>query len=98
MYNEEMEEGNYTDYVWDKMSEDWEAFTFFDSGLQGRLIRAMYPVDERHGEDLLFLHQYVEDEAEYYGIGGQESEILSEKWDQFSKELKEKNRILPVTY
>jgi len=92
MYIEEMEENDYTDYVWDKLYQDWDVFYTWDSEIQERLIKAMYPENERDGDCFPFLHQYVENEAEYYGIGQEESEKLIKKWEQFSEEIRKRNR------
>lgn len=80
------------DFIWEKLNEDWDIFTFYEYEKQEELVKAIFASrNPKDGNDQ-FLHSYVEMEDEYWGERDQVSEKLGEEWDSFCQEIKYKNR------
>jgi len=83
------------EYIWEKLSEDWDIFTFYEYDKQEELVRAIFSNrDPKEGEPQ-FLNSYVMMVEDYWGTKDEVSEELQQEWEQFCKELKFKNRYFP---
>ena len=84
------------DQIWEKLSEDWDVFTFYDYDKQEELIKAIFVSrNPKDGNDQ-FLHSFVEMEDEYWGDKDEVSDKLEKEWDLFCEEIKYKNRYFPT--
>lgn len=84
------------DFIWDKLNEDWDIFTFYEYGKQKELVEAIFAWRNPKDGDDQFLHSYVEMEDEYWGDEDEVSEKLGHEWDEFCEEIKYQNRYFPT--
>lgn len=83
-------------FIWEKLNEEWDVFTFYDYTKHEQLVREIFSNrDPRDGEPQ-FLWSYVEMEDEYWGTKDEVSEKLGQEWEQFCEEIKLRNRYFPT--
>lgn len=83
-------------FIWEKLNEDWDIFTFYDYEKQKELVESIFAWRNPKDGDDQFLHSYVEMEDEYWGDKDEVSEKLGQEWDEFCEEIKYRNRYFPT--
>ena len=78
-------------FIWQILSEDWEVFDDWEVG--HKIIEEMY--EENFEDPPLFLENYVDIEAEWYGHDQDFSDNLKKQWDEFCEEIAHRNRFFP---
>jgi hypothetical protein len=79
------------DFIWEKLSNDWDIFNLDDASQKKALLRSMFPGGHKEGPPQ-FLESYVEREGEYWGDDDKVSEELEDVWNNFCEEIKYENR------
>lgn len=83
------------EFIWEKLNQDWDIFTFYEYDKQEELVRAIFSSGDPRNGDAQILHSFVEMEEEYWGNKDEVSEELGKQWERFCEELKFKNRYFP---
>ena len=96
---EDLKSDKFEDNIWDKLDMDWDVFPYYgddfdQTEVKRKLLSDIFPEDPHHGPHYQFLHSFVEDEGEFYGIS-KAWEGLVKRWDEFCAEIKNNNRFFP---
>lgn len=84
------------DHLWDKLNNDWEIFSFYESEKQEELVKEILSsTDPRDPCVFTLIDDFVEIPGEYWGDLEGHWSSLNEEWNFFCNEIKFKNRFHP---
>jgi len=91
----------YQDTIYDKLDSEWDVFPYYGDhcdqrDLEERILNDIFPENDHDGTYYPFLHSFVEDQDEYWGIT-RSSVVLVKRWEEFCNEIKNNHRYFPKT-
>ncbi len=83
------------DFIWDKLTYDWEIFDDPEKGK--RIITDMFPYRayEKDNDPKVYLDSWYDIKSDYYGTTDEPAREMISKWNIFCNEIKYKNRFFP---